>query len=216
MRLADHSEFSALLTDALAFYRQDVSRFALDVWWAACERFDIEQVRAALTAHAMDPERGQFPPKPADVVRHLAGTATDRAMLAWGKVHGAMSDVGAYRDVVFDDPAIHAVIEDLGGWPKVCRGDLKELSYLQHRFTEAYRAYAGRGEFEFPRVLVGDRAPDEAFERKGLNPPKPACVGDPERAARVYGRGRVGGKTPIAFNAIQHVLTNALPAGRGA
>lgn len=212
MRLEDHAEFSALLTDALAFYRQDVSRFALDVWWAACERFDIEQVRTALTAHAMDPERGQFAPKPADVVRQLAGTATDRAMLAWGKVLGAISSVGAYTDVVFDDPAIHAVVEDLGGWPKVCRGELKELSYLQHRFTEAYRAYAGRGEFDFPRVLGGDRAPDEMYRRKGLEPPKPASVGDPERAARVYALGREGGKTPIAFNAIQRVLAAALPA----
>ena len=68
------------------------------------------------------------------LVRQLAGTATDRAMLAWGKAIDAASRVGAYTDVVFDDPAIHAAIEDMGGWPKFCRGDVKDLSYLQHRF----------------------------------------------------------------------------------
>lgn len=209
----DRSAFAALITDALAFYRQDASTFALNVWWAACERFDLEQVSNALTAHAMDPERGQFAPKPSDVVRQLAGTATDRAMIAWGKVMGAISAVGAYTDVVFDDPAIHAVVEDLGGWVKVCRGEVAELSYLQHRFTEAYRAYTGRGTFEFPRVLSGDRAPDEMFRRRGLPPPKPACVGDPQRAAQVFLGGRTGGKTAIEFNTVVG-LAESLLIGR--
>ena len=45
-----------------------------------------------------------------------------------------MQRVGAYQSVAFDDPVIHAVIEDLGGWTKLCRSDLKELSYMEHRF----------------------------------------------------------------------------------
>lgn len=209
MRTSEFTEFRTLITDALAFYRQDVSKFALDVWWAACQRYDLDQVRSALTAHAMDPERGQFAPKPADLVRHLAGTATDRAMIAWGKVMGAISAVGAYSDVVFDEPAIHAAVEDLGGWVKVCRGEVAELSYLQHRFTEAYRAYANRGAFEFPRVLGGDRAPDEMFRRRGLPPPKPAFVGDLDRATFVYEQGRAGGKTAITFNPVSQALQRA-------
>jgi hypothetical protein len=195
-----------LLTDALAFYRQDLSTFALNVWWSACERYSIEQVRQALTAHALDPERGHFAPKPADLVRQLSGTATDRAMIAWGKVMGAISSVGAYTDVVFDDPAIHAVVEDLGGWPKVCRGEVSELSYLQHRFTEAYRAYSGRGAFEFPRMLAGARSPDEMYAKRGLPPPKPAFVGDRQSAQSVYLTGRAGGKTPVEFGSIANVL----------
>lgn len=209
MQPRDRAEFGALITDALAFYRQDVSTFALNVWWAACERFDLEQVRSALTAHAMDPERGQFAPKPADLVRHLAGTATDRAMIAWGKVMGAISAVGAYTDVVFDDPAIHAAVEDLGGWVKVCRGEVSDLSYLQHRFTEAYRAYTNRGAFEYPRVLGGDRSPDEMYRRRGIAPPKPAFVGDPDRASQVFNLGRSGGKTLITFSPIDQVLARA-------
>lgn len=206
MIASDKPEFMRLLTDALAFYRQDLSTFALNVWWSACERYSIEQVRQALTAHALDPERGHFAPKPADLVRQLSGTATDRAMIAWGKVMGAISSVGAYTDVVFDDPAIHAVIEDLGGWPKVCRGELSELSYLQHRFTEAYRAYTGRGSFEYPRALAGARSPDELFAKRGLPPPKPALVGNRGQAEQVFLTGRVGGKTPVQFVAIGRAL----------
>jgi hypothetical protein len=123
-------------------------------------------------------------------------------MLAWGKVMDAMQSVGAYTDVVFDDPAIHAAIEDLGGWPKVCRGELKDLSYLQHRFTESHRAYTGRGVFEYPRVLIGDRSPDAAYAKRGLPPPKPAVVGNPDAALHVYANGATGGKTRIGFNTV--------------
>lgn len=216
MRADQYPAFRELLTSALSFYRQDVTPFTLDVWWQACQGFDIEQVRKALTAHAMDPDRGQFAPKPADVVRHLAGTATDRAMLAWGKVMDAMQSVGAYTDVVFDDPAIHAAIEDLGGWPKVCRGELKDLSYLQHRFTEAHRAYTGRGQFDYPRLLSGARDPDSVYLKHGLPIPKPAVVGDRDRARQVYALGSVGGKTRVEFSgpALASHVVKALEAGR--
>lgn len=189
-----------LVADALAYYRQDASAFTLGVWWQACRPFDLDQIRKALTAHAMDPERGQFPPKVADVVRVLAGTSTDRAQLAWGKAFEAMGSVGSYTDVVFDDPAIHAVIEDLGGWPKVCRTEGKELGYLQHRFCESHRAYTGRGVFPYPRRLMGDRSPDSEWERKGLPLPSPALVGDPVAARRVFEGGEVAGKTLITHS----------------
>lgn len=213
MQTADKPEFKNLITDVMAFYRQDVSPFALQVWWQACQRFDLEQVRKALTQHAMDAERGQFAPKPADLVRQLEGTATDRAMIAWGKVLDAIQRVGGYTDVVFDDAAIHAVIEDLGGWVKVCRGETKDLGYLQHRFCEAHRAYTAKGQFDYPRRLMGDRSPDELFMRKGLQPPKPALIGNTERARLVFEGGQVGGKTRIAYGVLDAVGTKLIGAG---
>lgn len=189
-----------LVTDVMAYYRQPVSEFVLQVWCQACQPFTLEQVSKSMTAHVTDAERGVYAPKVADVVRVLAGTTTDRAALAWGKVLGAMSAVGAYSDVVFDDPAIHAAIEDLGGWVKVCRGEVAELSYLQHRFCQSHKAYTGRGTFDFQRRLIGDRSPDADYARKGLPLPRPAIVGDPEVARKVYGLGSQAAKTTITFN----------------
>jgi len=188
-----------LVTDVMAYYRQPVSEFVLQVWCQACQPFTLEQVSKAMTAHVTDAERGVFAPKVADVVRVLAGTTTDRAALAWGKVLGAMSAVGAYSDVVFDDPAIHAAIEDLGGWVKVCRGEMAELSYLQHRFCQAHKAYVGQGKFEYQRRLIGDRSPDADFARKGLPVPQPAVVGDRMMAIQVYRGGNLAAKTTITF-----------------
>jgi hypothetical protein len=200
MDITDKPALVSLVTDALAYYRQPVSEFTLSVWWSAMQPYTMEQVRKAMTAHATNPDGGQFAPKVADVVRILDGTHTDRAMLAWGKVHEAMSAVGAYQDVVFDDPAIHAVIEDLGGWPKVCRSDLKELPFLQKRFCDSHKAYTNRGEFPYPRRLAGDRSSDDEYERFGLQLPAPALVGDREKASQVFLKGSTAGKTAIEFN----------------
>ena len=95
MRNDQASEFQRLLTDALAFYGKDVSTFALSVWWEACQPFDMEQVRKAMTTHATDPEHGQFAPKPADIVKALQGTKTDRARQIMPCRHGilALNDV---------------------------------------------------------------------------------------------------------------------------
>lgn len=199
MQPTDQKAFVTLVTDVHAYYRQPVSEFTLGVWAQACQAYDLEQLRKAFTAHATDPDRGQFCPKVADLVRILAGTTTDRAALAWGKVHEAMSVVGAYQDVVFDDPAIHAAIEDLGGWPKVCRTPTKELSYLQHRFCESHRAYVGRGSYPYPRRLMGDRSPDGEYTQKGLPLPRPAVVGEPARARQVFESGEAAGKALISF-----------------
>lgn len=202
MREHDMPQFQQLMADVLAYYRQDASTFVLGLWWNTCRGFELEQVRAALQRHCTDPERGQFAPKVADLARILQGTATDRASLAWGKVLEAMSSVGAYTDVVFDDPAIHAAADDMGGWPKMCRTEIKELGLLQHRFMQSYRAYTERGQFDYPRRLGGDRSPDSEYEKAGLKLPRPALIGDPCRAKLVY-QGGGAGKTTISFQSIQ-------------
>ena len=166
----------AMVSNILDYYRQPVSEFTLSVWWEGCKPFDLEQVSKALTAHATDPDKGQFAPKVADIIRQLAGTKTDRSLMAWGRVHDAMGRVGAYQDVDFGDSATHAAILDMGGWPKMCRTELSDLSYLQHRFCESYRAYQAQGVTDQP-ALTGDRSPDEIYLKSGMKPPAPICVG---------------------------------------
>lgn len=204
MQQGDFQKFASAMTAVAELYGKQLSSGAVALWWQALERFEFAQVSRALHTHTQDPKDGQFMPKPADLIRHLEGTATDAAQLAWGKAYEAMQRVGAYTDVVFDDPVIHAVIDDLGGWPKVCRGETKDLSYLQHRFCESYQAYRNRAKsgagLEYPRMLMGDRSPDDVFASKGLPPPKPAVVGDVEKAKLVWRGGKVGGKAAISFS----------------
>jgi Domain of unknown function (DUF6475) len=184
MNPSESKDFFRMVSDALGYWKQDASEFTLQVWWQGCQSFSFEQVSKALTAHATDPDKGQFAPKVADIVRQLAGTKTDRSLLAWGRVHDAMSQVGSYQDVDFGDNAIHAAIMDLGGWVKLCRTDLKDLGYAQHRFCETYRAYQTAGTSEI-LALMGDRSPDAMYTKKGLKPPKPIRIAGGKELARV-------------------------------
>lgn len=195
MKPSEKPAFAELLTDAMAFYRQNVSSFALSVWWQACERYEFEQVSKAITAHAMDPERGQFAPKPADLVRLLQGTNTDRSLIAWGKTLDAMQRVGAYASVCFDDPAIHVAIEDMGGWPKLCRSTFDELPHVQRRFCDTYKAYAARGDFTYPARLTGESEMVNAVA--GHATPAPVLIGNAERALQVSHAGSLLPKTKI-------------------
>jgi hypothetical protein len=189
METSEKTALYKIISDVMAYYKQNASEFTLQVWWEACKGYNLEQVNKALTAHATDPERGQFAPKVADIVRQLSGTATERATVAWGKVYEAMQRVGAYTDVVYDDPVIHAVIKDMGGWPKMCRTENESLSFVQHRFCETYRAYANRGGFEYPKFLIGDRSPDGDYLKRGLPVPIPVPIGEKEAARLVYKNG---------------------------
>lgn len=199
MRDADKPAFAGLIKDAMAFYRQDVTTFALSVWWQACQPFDMEQVAKAITRHATDPEHGQFAPKPADIVRILAGTATDRSLLAWGKVFDAIRRVGGYRSVAFDDPVIHSVIEDMGGWTKLCRLDLDDMPFTQKRFCETYRAITRSDHRAFPPYLPGESEVSNA--KLGFSAAQPVLIGNSDAARDVMRLGVRGSKTPITASA---------------
>lgn len=201
-------QLAQLVKDVMAYYRQDVSPFMHQVWEDACAPFSYEQVQKAMNRHVTNPENGQFAPKVADIVRILQGTHTDRALLAWGKALEAMRSVGAYQNVVFDDPAIHACIEDLGGWPKLCRTEINELQFAQKRFCDSHKAYTGRGTFEYQRRLAGDCSPDEMYERKKIPIPL-VMVGDPDLCAKVYAHGSKAGKTMITFQSAALLAINA-------
>jgi len=211
MRTDDLDRFERLFADVMAYYRQDRSDFTQGLFWSALAPFSFEEVSKAFERHAKDPDQGRFPPKVADLARILEGTTTDKAALAWGKTFGAMSSVGAYTDVVFDDPAIHAAVQDCGGWPTMCRIETDELSHLQRRFQNAYKAYAEKGAFDYPRRLAGDRSPDSEYEKIGMKPPKPAVVGDVELARLVYRGGGANG-VKVSLVSLSDMASNRLSA----
>lgn len=184
----DMERFEATLTSALAFWKQDLSEFALSVWWEACKPYSMEQVSKSLTTHAMDPERGRFPPMPADIVKALHGTHTDRSLVAWGTVHRAIGSVGMYGSPDFGDKAIHSAIVDMGGWPAICKAPMDELPFLQRRFCELFRAYSSRPDEAHADRLVGLH--EQANAGAGLLTGRPVMIGNRKSDALELENGR--------------------------
>lgn len=81
MRERDFDDFCALLDDVSALMRSSaaapLSASAKAMFFRALADYDIADVRAALDAHVRDPQRGRFPPVPADVIAQLQAAAED-------------------------------------------------------------------------------------------------------------------------------------------
>ena len=145
MNDADRAPFAETLSAVYALFRAELSEAALEIWWRALAPHSIEAVKEAFGRHATNPDEGRFLPRPADVVREISGTAADASTLAWARVSDAVARVGTYRSVAFDDPIVHRVIADLGGWPWLGRQTEREWPHVERRFRDAYRAWRARG-----------------------------------------------------------------------
>lgn len=192
----DKAQFAQLISDVMAFYRRDCSPFATSIWWTAMKPFDFQAVRHAFNRHCVDPDRGQFEPKPADLIRLLQGGGKDGAALAWAKVERAVRVVGTYRSVAFDDPIIHAVVSDLGGWVFLGRQTEDEWPFLAKRFETLYQGYRLRGGVEnYPAVLIGISEADNTHH--GYKSEPPLLLGEPAKAALVLKGGGASGMLQV-------------------
>lgn len=188
MQPSDHKAFHTLLSGVFSFYRSELTAFALGVWWEAMRPFDFVAVKDALNRHAVNPDNGQFLPKPADVVRLLRGSTIDAALVAWSKVDRAVRHVGPYASVTFDDAVIHRVVSDMGGWIALCGGTDNEWPFKAREFENRYRGYANRPPEEWPRRLMGLEEHENA--RAGFaDGYRLVHVGDEQRCRQVQSNG---------------------------
>lgn len=192
MKPSDAAAFKELLGGVYSFYRQELTKFHIDVWWQAMKNYSLEGVRDALNRHVMNPDNGQFLPKPADVVKLIDGGTQERALVAWSKVDAAVTGVGQYSTVVFDDAHIHEVLHDMGGWVHLCSKRIDEWPFVKNEFVNRYRGASMRAATNYPAKLVGlTEAHNAADHAKYVPPPK--YVGDEARARQVMIGGQVGG-----------------------
>ena len=146
MQAEDRSRFASAIHGTFEIYStKPVSEQLMDIWWATLKPYDIADVCRALTKHISDPERGQFQPKPADVIRFLACGEKEqlenlktKAEMQWLNVTKAITSCGAYRTPTFKDPLTTATISALGGWPFICGKTTQQLDFLQKQFVSTY------------------------------------------------------------------------------
>ena len=188
MQPSEAAAFKKVLQGVHDFYGKDLSEFALSVWWQAMRPYDFETVKDAMNRHAVNPDNGQFLPKPADVVKLVGGGSQDSALMAWAKVDRAVRSVGMYRSVVFDDPLIHRTVVDMGGWTSFVMKTEDEWPFVRNHFVNLYRGYRSRSQaVEYPRHLPGL---EEGHNRsQGFKIEPPLMLGNPEACQRVFGGG---------------------------
>ncbi len=99
-------------------------------------------------------------PMPAEIRKFCLGTREDdlniRVSQAKNKLAGALESVGTYNTVVFDDPIIHLIVRDLGGWTKLGKMNREDYEkFLTFEFPKLYKGYATRKNTDIPVMLKG-------------------------------------------------------------
>ena len=194
---SDKANFHELMNMTYELYgKPKPKKNLLRMYFVALARYQFDEIKEAINRHAVDPDQGQYLPKPADIVRNIAGNTSTQAELAWSKVDLAIRTVGPAESVCFDDQTIHAVLEDMGGWVLLCQVTDKEYPFKHNEFIKRYRGYIGRPH-ALGQVLSRLIGTTEASNRKDgfiEHIPHPILIGDKEMAQLVLQGGGDGKK----------------------
>jgi hypothetical protein len=92
--------------------------------------------------------------------------------------------VGTQTDVAFDDPLIHRVIHDMGGWLSLGSKTEDEWPFVAKEFENRYRGFKARNErVEYPKLLTGLY---NAYNKtKGFALQPVTMIGNPEKVKQV-------------------------------
>lgn len=200
MQASDYDDFSVMLNAVGDLYGKPPAEMAIMIWWRALEHHDLSAIRQGFDRHVRNPDSGQFMPKPADIIKMLQGTTQDGAMVAWAKVDKGVRQVGTYASVAFDDPIIHRVLHDMGGWVALGSKTEHEWPFVAKEFENRYRGYRVRNETpDYPKVLIGIAEAQNSTEGRESQPP--VLIGDSSKAKQVF----IGGtdKVLVGFERMQ-------------
>ena len=176
----DFDFFYEKLTIIGEIYNREVSEHLFKIYWNVLEGYEIEDVSRAFEAHMKNTDSGQYFPKPADIIRLIEGSGETKALKAWTKVDWASSRIGVYKSVAFDDPIIHAVISDMGGWDSFCLCDLDETPFKGSEFRKRYMGYVNNPPQKYPRYFVGIY--ESLNSQSGFAFESPVLIGDEIKA----------------------------------
>jgi hypothetical protein len=203
MQTCNVSTFTAMMAGIGELYGKRISAQLTDIYWRALKSYEMEDVQKAFQFHINNPDGGQFFPKPADIVRYIEGCGETKALNAWAKVERAISQVGIYQSVAFDDALIHAVLEDMGGWIKLCSITNEQRPFCANEFQKRYMGYVNKNPARHPKYLFGVTECDNA--KNGYETAPPILLGDPIKAEEVV---KAGGGVPLLSKRPTQILSN--------
>lgn len=71
MNASDRERFAKAMARVMSIYKDTLTSEQLDVWFGVLLPYEIQAIREALNFHVSDPEKGSYPPRPADIIKHL-------------------------------------------------------------------------------------------------------------------------------------------------
>jgi hypothetical protein len=188
MEDVDRKRFAELMAGLGQMFATEILTQDFENYWQLLRSYPLSQIELAIIGYCASPEGNKFMPKPGEIIGLLQGKQNEQSLLAWVKVTKGIRQAGASKTVIFDDPLIHAVIADLGGWIRLCHSTERELNFQRREFERLYACYRQRPLRKYPRQLTG--ITDTANAAAGYEwPQNPVLLGNPAQAALVYKNG---------------------------
>ena len=181
----DLEEFSQTWSAAFEVYGKSASDIVIEMAFNALANHALDDIRKAMMTHI---QTSKFAPKPSDINELIGGDPESRKLQSWTMVESAIRRVGGYQSVTFDDPGVMVVIEEMGGWSRLCEVTDSELPFKRNEFVKRMAQYVHTPPAEYPKRLSGiveqqnqEQYPDAV--------PAPLLIGDATKARLVLEGG---------------------------
>ena len=158
MEQANKYKKKVFLSSTSEIYGKYPSKELLRIYFDYLINYSIENIAAAFKKHSLDPNVGQFFPKPSDIVRNISGdrlSTKNNALIAWAAVEAAISSVGSYGTLELDDKQALMVIRTMGSWSQFCQTDRDKMPFKKQEFIGMYEAFNSTAIEDMPDCLMG-------------------------------------------------------------
>ncbi|MGL4756005.1 MAG: DUF6475 domain-containing protein [Aeromonadaceae bacterium] len=162
MQEQDKPAFERAMMAAGEVYGKEITGPLLQIYFAALSMMTIEQARTAMMAHMQNTDTGQFFPKPADLIKQIAGTTKqqeaaieDRAAMAWACIERDIRRIGSYGTLKLDDKQALAAVKALGGWQSLCQTESAKMEWKRKEFIRMYETFERTPLEALPASLPG-------------------------------------------------------------
>lgn len=136
----------------------DMSKEKINIYYLALSNLTVEQLNSAFISMVRNRVYKNFP-QVAEIIQYATHTTEseldDRIVLAKQMLKNTIVRYGSYGSIEFKDKGIHAVIDALDGWQKMCSMSSDELEkFLTFEFAKIYKAYT-RHNYPVTQYYIG-------------------------------------------------------------
>ena len=154
-----NQEFNAAFKPFLDYFpTTEMTKEKINIYYLALSDLSKEQLGSAFISMVKNRVYKNFP-QVAEIRQYATNTTEseleDRIVLARQIMKNAIVRYGYYSSVEFEDKGIHAAIDALDGWQKVCSMSADELEkFLTFEFPKIYKAYS-RNNYQVTKSYIG-------------------------------------------------------------
>jgi hypothetical protein len=146
-----YEQFAKNMAGLGELFNKEISPSLMELYWQILDNLTDTQFEKACQEAA---RKRRFFPKPAELLELIEQDPASLALAAWDKLTQAIRDYGQYRSIEFDDPALTATVESMGGWVTACLWRADDLPHRRREFLSTYQVMSQRAFLE-RRTLPG-------------------------------------------------------------